>query len=90
MSYCDAIRPRITEVKVAVDLDAELFRSAVAVKDTPLALEVFDRYYRRVRHIVSNLPEKYAADYVKDPELTEIIELYRGLKTQDPGQREGH
>jgi hypothetical protein len=87
MNSCEAIRPRVTEVKVALDLDAELFRSALAIGEAPLALEVFDRYYRKVRHIVSNLPEKYAADYVKDPELTEIIELYRGLKTQDPGPR---
>ncbi len=45
--------------------------SAVAVGDVPRALAVFDRYYEQVRYIVSNLPEEYVADYVRDPQLTE-------------------
>jgi tetratricopeptide (TPR) repeat protein len=84
---CEAIRPAVAEVKVALDLDAELFRSSVAIGDVPRALSVFGRYYGQVRYIVSNLPKEYAADYVRDPQMTEIIESYRRLKTQDPGQR---
>jgi hypothetical protein len=87
MDLCEALRPRISEVKVALDLDAELFKSAIAIGDVSEAATVFDRYYAQVRSVVSNLPNEYASDYVRHPQLTEILELYRQLKTQDPGQR---
>jgi len=87
MALSEAIRPRVLEVRVALDLDAELFKSSIAVGDVPGALAVFDRYYDQVRYVVSNLPKEYAADYVGHPQLTEVMDLYRRLKTQDPGQR---
>jgi serine/threonine protein kinase/tetratricopeptide (TPR) repeat protein len=87
MDLCSAARPRVAEVEVALDLDAELFKSAIAIGDLPRALAVFDRYYDQVRCVVGNLPKEYVADFVKDPQLTETIESYRRVKTQDPGQR---
>jgi tetratricopeptide (TPR) repeat protein len=90
MDRCEAIRPAVAEAKVALYLDAELFRSAVAVGEVARALTVFDRYYSQVRHIVSNLPQKYVTDFVRDPQLSNAIESYRRVKTQNPGQRKGH
>jgi tRNA A-37 threonylcarbamoyl transferase component Bud32/tetratricopeptide (TPR) repeat protein/adenylylsulfate kinase-like enzyme len=89
MDRCEVIRPAVAEAGVALYLDAELFRSAVAVGEVVRAITVFDRYYNQIRHIVSNLPQKYVADFVSDPQLIKAIESYRRLKTQDPGQCSG-
>jgi len=87
LNLCDAIRPRITEVKVALDLDAEMFRGALVTGNIPAALVAFNRYFEQVRFVVSNLPQEYASDYVRHPQLNQVMELYRQLKTQNPGQR---
>jgi tetratricopeptide (TPR) repeat protein len=83
---CEAIRDNVTDVNAAMELDVQLFNGAVALRATTKALETFDRYYKKVRFVVSNLPKDYVSDYIRNPQLTSMIDMYRRLKKLDPGQ----
>jgi tetratricopeptide (TPR) repeat protein len=84
---CESIGAEISDVGVAMNLDAALFGAAVALNELEGASTVFDRYYRCARRIASNLPKEYVADFINDPQLTSLVERFRFLKTADPGQR---
>jgi hypothetical protein len=87
MRRAETIRSEITDVETAMNLDAQSFKASAAVGDVTRASAIFERYYDKVRFVVSNLPRDYVSDYVRDPQLTGMIDTYRRLKARDPGQR---
>ncbi len=83
---CEESMKGASEVPLLLKIERILFRARARIGDESGAKRVFDVHLRRVKEILSNMPDQeYAADFLKDPDESLVLKEYKLLRERKKG-----